>query len=58
MRGGDPEPNEHYRPWLEEHVGDQGFEWQWYVDNVSGDDGLAIEFRYSEHAMLFELTWA
>lgn len=25
------DPNDAYRPWLEEHVGKQGRDWQWHV---------------------------
>ncbi len=58
MRPNDFEPNIHYRPWLEENIGLQGVDWQWYIDSVNSYDGLVIEFRNSEHAVLFELSWA
>lgn len=56
MRDDDPEPNDHYRPWLEENVGKQGVMWNWKViDIVTGI--LAIEFANTGHASLFELRW-
>ena len=56
MLPGDPEPNEKYRPWLEEHIGKQGYNWNW--DLCSTDvDILEIYFRREDHATLFELTW-
>jgi hypothetical protein len=58
MKPGHSEPNEHYRPWLESNIGEQGVDWQWYIDSVNSRDGLMIEFRHSEHAVLFELSWA
>lgn len=53
---GDPEPNEHYRPWIEKHIGRQGETWQWRIHSVN-DNLLEILFFYSEDAVLFELTW-
>lgn len=56
MRPGDLEPNHHYRPWLEEHIGNQGFEWNWDIHSAT-DNTLAIQFASLEYALLFELTW-
>jgi hypothetical protein len=56
MRSGDTEPNEHYRPWLEEHIGEQGVNWNWDIHSVT-ENTLAIYFAESEQASLFELTW-
>lgn len=56
MISGDPEPNEKYRPWLEENIGIQGRDWHWdivYTDCTM----LEIHFTKPEHAILFELTW-
>jgi hypothetical protein len=55
MMSGDPEPNEKYRPWLEENVGVQGTDWDWRIS----DDGnnLAIDFNKEDSAILFELKW-
>lgn len=56
MRKGDAEPNEHYRPWLEENIGQQGVSWNWKIHSVNGNL-LAIDFATEEHAILFELKW-
>ena len=53
---GNEEPNRHYRPWLEEHVGVQGVNWNWHL-NTSNGAMVDIEFNDTEHAALFELTW-
>jgi hypothetical protein len=56
MPPGYPEPNEHYRPWLEKNVGAQGIDWQWgiYDHDI---DLIEIHFANREHATLFELMW-
>jgi len=56
MRNKDPEPNEHYRPWMEEHIGKQGVDWNWKIYTVVNNE-LAIDFADKEQATLFELTW-
>jgi hypothetical protein len=57
MRAGDLEPNDVYRPWLEERVGKQGIDWEWYIHSVV-ENTILIEFLRSDDAILFELTWA
>lgn len=56
MKYGDREPNEYYRPWLEENVGKQAVDWDWDLSSA-GLDILEIYFVTQEHATLFELTW-
>lgn len=56
MRENQLEPNHHYRPWLEEHIGVQGLDWNWDIHSVNGNL-LAIDFANQEMATLFELTW-
>ena len=56
MRGLDSEPNQHYRPWLEEHIGVQGTDWDWGIGNITTGT-LEIYFANTTHATLFELTW-
>jgi hypothetical protein len=57
MYPGNPaEPNDRYRPWLEEHVGVQGEDWNWSLAPGKDFNILEIEFLKKEHAMLFELT--
>lgn len=56
MRSGQQEPNEHYRPWLEEHVGKQCVDWNWEIYSMN-PDMVSVFFANSEHATLFEITW-
>ena len=62
------DPNDHYRPWLEQHVGRQGWDWDWKIGPIAAhnDDGtvvgfdtLIIKFRRgkSKYATMFALEW-
>lgn len=50
------EPNTYYRPWLEQHIGQQGVHWDWRILSPTGDK-LGIDFANKDDAILFELTW-
>jgi hypothetical protein len=50
------EPNIYFRPWLEQHVGEQGIDWQWVL-HPSNFNELVIYFKDKDTAILFELTW-
>lgn len=58
------DPNNHYRPWLEKHVGQQGWDWNWGVGRISGmaaiEHRLTIKIRqkYAEHATIAALRWS
>ena len=58
------DPNDHYRPWLEEHVGRQGWDWDWRIGEVAtttGDrDTIRIKIRRgrAEYATIAALRWA
>ena len=56
------DPNEHYRPWLEQHAGPQGRSWDWMLDRDSVDEqgwaDIKIKFRDAKIATLFVLTWS
>jgi len=56
IKGSDKEPNDRYRLWLEENIGQQGKAWNWDIcrDNM---DNLEIGFSREEDGTLFELTW-
>ena len=56
MRSNNAEPNEHYRPWLEKHIGVQGIAWNWRLDD-NNIDNLAIDFSNIEQATFFGPTW-
>lgn len=55
------DPNDHYRPWLEDHVGRQGWDWNW---DIKADDivrnRLTIKFRKGKESRAVEaaLMWS
>lgn len=60
------DPNDHFRPWLEEHCGRQGWDWDWrlwtngetmWTPGYSEPDRLLIRFRKESSAVWFRLTW-
>ena len=54
------DPNDHYRPWLEEHVGRQGWDWNWgMADRDATDNRLTIKIRqkYAGYATIALLRW-
>ena len=54
------DPNDHYRPELERHVGEQGLDWQWrYPVNNMADTQIGIEFApwTRSWASYFALKW-
>ena len=55
------DPNDHYRPWMEKHVGRQGWDWNWGMGGSDAtEDRLTIKIRqkYAEHATIAALKWA
>lgn len=54
------DPNDHYRPWMEEHVGRQGWDWNWGMANADvSDNRLTIKIRekHRECAIIAKLMW-
>ena len=58
------DPNDHYRPWLEENVGKQGWDWNWKHhivanDNEVLDDRVIIKFRkkHQDAALIAKILW-
>lgn len=51
------DPNDHYREWLEDNVGKQGWSWQWYPEP---DGTLRIYFRKNKEKemILAALRWS
>jgi hypothetical protein len=55
------DPNDHYRPWLEQYVGKQGWDWNW---GMAGEDAaenrltIKIRQKYAHHATIALLRWA
>lgn len=54
------DPNDHYRPWMEEHIGRQGWDWNWGManDDVVGNR-LTIKIRKNKahYATFIALKW-
>lgn len=54
------DPNDHYRPYLEKHVGRQGWDWNWgMANNDVAANRLTIKIRrkYRDHATILALKW-
>jgi len=54
------DPNDHYRPWLEEHVGRQKWDWDWgMADRDATDNRLTIKIsqKYAKYATIAALRW-
>jgi hypothetical protein len=55
------DPNDHYRPWMEEHVGKQGWDWNWgMADRDATDNRLTIKVRqrHAKYATLAAIKWS
>lgn len=55
------DPNDHYRPWMEQHVGRQGWDWDWGIANTDlSENRLTIKFRrkHASHATIATLRWS
>jgi hypothetical protein len=55
------DPNDHYRPWMEEHVGQQGWDWNWGMANRDASDNrltIKIRRKHQEHAIIAKLMWS
>jgi hypothetical protein len=55
------DPNDHYRPWMEKHVGRQGRDWQWGLrDNNAAENRLTIKIRnkHAKWATIAAIQWS
>lgn len=55
------DPNDHYRPWMEQHVGRQGWDWDWgMANNDATENRLTIKIRqkHAKYATLAAVRWA
>jgi hypothetical protein len=55
------DPNDHYRPFLEQHVGRQGWDWNWgMADRDATDNRLTIKIRqkYAKYATIAVIQWS
>lgn len=54
-------PNDHYRPYLEEHIGKQKWDWDWgQAGNDITNNCLTIKIRqkHAHHAIMLALRWS
>lgn len=55
------DPNDHYRPWLEKHVGQQGRDWDWGLANNDATDNrltIKIRLKHQDSAVIAKLQWS
>jgi hypothetical protein len=55
------DPNDHYRPWMEQHVGRQGWDWNWGMANRDASDNrltIKIRQKHQGHAIIAKLMWS
>ncbi len=55
------DPNFHYRPYLEQHVGRQGRDWNWgMADRDATDNRLTIKIRrkHEKYATMLSMMWS
>ena len=62
------DPNDHFRPWLEQNVGRQGWDWDWRISDITADNGqgtigvdtLDIKSRWGreQYATMFILRYS
>ena len=55
------DPNDFYRPWMEQHVGRQKWDWDWgFVGNDASDNCLTIKVRqkHAKYATIMSMMWA
>jgi hypothetical protein len=54
------DPNDHYRPWLEEHVGRQGWAWDWELsthDVLNNRLTLKVRRDKAKYASMAAMRW-
>ena len=55
------DPNDHYRPWMEKHVGRQGWDWNWgMANNDATENRLTIKIRqkHAKYATIAAMRWS
>ena len=55
------DPNDFYRPWLEEHVGKQGWDWNWGMANTDATNNrltIKIRRKHAQWATMAALLWS
>ena len=52
-------PNDHYRWYLEKHIGRQGWDWQWGMSKHNIDYiTIKVRQKYQNHAIIMSLMWS
>lgn len=54
------DPNDFYRPWMEQYVGRQKWDWDWgFVGNDANDNCLTIKVRQTKakYATIIAMRW-
>jgi hypothetical protein len=55
------DPNDHYRPFMEQNIGKQGWDWNWgMADQDATDNRLTIKIRrkHEKYATILAVMWA
>ncbi len=55
------DPNDHYRPWMEQHVGRQGWDWNWGMANRDATENrltIKIRQKYAKYATIAAIQWS
>lgn len=61
QQGFSSDPNDHYRPWMEKHVGQQGWDCNWgLADQDATGSRLTIKIRrkHQECAIIAKMMWS
>jgi hypothetical protein len=54
------DPNDHYRPWMEQHVGRQGWDWNWGMANMDATKNrltIKIRQKHAKYATIAAIQW-
>lgn len=55
------DPNYHYRPFLEQYVGHQGWDWDWGMANRDATDNrltIKIRQKHAQYATIIAMRWS
>ena len=55
------DPNDHYRPWMEQHIGKQGQDWNWGIANMDATENrltIKIRQKYAKYATIAAIHWS
>ena len=55
------DPNDHYRPYLEQNVGKQGWDWDWGMGGMDATENrltIKIRQRHAKYATIAAMMWS